>query len=75
MKNFKVDTNKNKINLHGQKGICPYCDSENIDYGELYLDNESLYFPIVCVECGNEWAEWHDLKFVGNYGYPLKKKK
>lgn len=74
MKNLEVDMSKDKKDLGGERGVCPYCGGENIDYDSLELEGESLYFPATCNDCGNEFNEWYDLEFSGQWGYPLKKK-
>jgi len=74
MKNIKVDESKDKVELDGERGCCPYCGSEDIDYDALELEGESLYFPATCNECGNEFNEWYELEFSGHWGYPIKKK-
>jgi hypothetical protein len=74
MKKLKVDLSKNKTQLKGERGLCPYCGSENINYDNLYLDGESICFPALCDNCNNEFNEWYDLNYSGQWGHPLKKK-
>lgn len=74
MKNFEVDFSKDKKYVGSEKGVCPYCGGESLNYGLLELDDESLYFPATCRDCGNEFNEWYVSTFSGQWGHPLKRK-
>jgi len=57
-----------KIKLHKiEQGVCPYCGSVDVDYGAIeYEDDEMLYYPATCNECGREFEEWYNLSFSGH---------
>lgn len=37
--------------------VCPHCNKECLDYGEIQLENDWCYFPRTCSNCGTEWLE------------------
>ena len=49
-------------------GTCPFCESENIEYGTHAFDNDNLYFNVRCLACGSHFKEWHFVEFIGNTG-------
>lgn len=63
-----------KINLGGETGKCPYCNSENVEYGSSGPSDGLYYYESDCYECKNTWREYYILKFDGNYGDNLKNK-
>ena len=74
MNKFEIDETKEKVEFDGERGVCPYCGSENVDYDASELEGESLYFPAICNDCNNDFNEYYKLEFTGHWGYPLKKK-
>tara|TARA_Y100001972_G_scaffold114007_1_gene149253 strand:+ start:908 stop:1168 length:261 start_codon:yes stop_codon:yes gene_type:complete len=47
------------------EGVCGKCGSEDIDYGTLIPEGESLYYESQCNECGVFMHEWYDLTYSG----------
>lgn len=43
-------------------GCCPFCGSENLEYGEVEFECDSLYYPFKCRDCGAEGREWHSVE-------------
>lgn len=56
------------VNLHGQTGKCPYCDSEKITYGSRELEGEQLYYESTCDNCNRSYHEYYDVTFSENWG-------
>lgn len=46
-----------------EKGQCPKCDSENLEYGAIMQYGESIYYPFTCNDCGCEGKEFYSLEF------------
>ena len=49
-----------------EKGKCPYCGSENVEYGSLEICDEGVYYKVFCNDCENNFEEHYDLKFAGH---------
>jgi len=49
------------------KGQCPKCKSEDIDYGTLEVEGESVVYPFSCNNCEFEGQEYYNLVFDGIY--------
>lgn len=58
---MKVKSNKN--------GYCPLCNSTNLDYDNIEIEGEAVYYPYKCKDCGTEGEEWHLLNFIGHSVY------
>ena len=56
---------KTKI-ISNTLGVCPYCNSESIDYGAVRFENNSLYFPCTCMKCKKYFEEWNNITFIGH---------
>ena len=52
---------------NSKSGICPHCESEDLDYDVLEIDGETLWYPVTCNNCKKSFREVHDLLFVGHY--------
>ena len=50
-----------------KQGICPYCNSNELDYGDLIPDGNYIIYPTECGNCGYEFKETYRLDFVGNF--------
>lgn len=50
-----------------QQGVCPVCDSKNINYGAMEVDGEGVCYPAQCEDCGATFHECYDLVFAGHY--------
>ena len=46
-----------------KEGVCPYCNSDNITYGCLELQDSEVYYPCTCKNCGADFQEWYSLTF------------
>ena len=47
-------------------GVCPYCNSEEIDKGTARFEFDMMYFPCKCEKCGKYFEEWNKLEFAGH---------
>ena len=48
-------------------GICPFCGSDYLDYGGMEPeDNNMVYYPWTCKNCGLQGEEWYTLEFSGH---------
>lgn len=50
-------------------GKCPFCDSDGLMYGNVQFENNCIYFPWECSNCGNTGREWSSLEFIGHDVY------
>lgn len=50
-------------------GKCPYCESDDIEYGALDFDNDItfVFYPCKCNKCGKEFNEGYTLEYTGMY--------
>lgn len=49
-----------------ERGICPVCHSDNIEYGSLDIaDDDAVFYPCECNECHSLWDEVYKLKYIG----------
>lgn len=46
-----------------EMGICPKCDSDNLDYGVFELVANGIKYPVVCEDCDFEGYEWLNCTF------------
>lgn len=51
-----------------EQGKCPYCGSEDIEYGDTNIDGDVLGYEFHCNNCGKDSTEWYDLTFVETVG-------
>ena len=72
MTKFEVDETTDKKDLGGEPGKCPYCGSENVEYGMSGPCEGEYYYEANCYDCDNKWREYFTMTFNTNYGYPLK---
>lgn len=51
-----------------EQGLCPYCGSEDIEYGvmDLNMGGEVVY-PCHCNKCNKDYFEGYHLEFVGMF--------
>lgn len=53
--------------LSNSQGQCPYCNSNDLDYGAMEPEDDGLvYYPWKCNCCGGEGEEWYELNFIGH---------
>ncbi len=46
------------------QGKCPNCKSEDIDYGVMIPQDEFVFYPFTCNECGVEGKEYYNLEYT-----------
>jgi len=44
-------------------GECPKCGSNNLDYGEAEILDTTLRYPVICLDCGKEFAEDYNIVY------------
>lgn len=49
-----------------KQGVCPLCNSQNLDYGTINLEGELCNFKWKCLNCGGEGEEWYEMTFAGH---------
>jgi predicted Zn-ribbon and HTH transcriptional regulator len=54
--------------ISNESGKCPYCDSEDIEYGTFELEGEEGYYDITCNECEQSSKEWYKMVFIETIG-------
>lgn len=47
------------------EGVCPICQSENVSYGVLEPDDDGIFYPVECDNCGATWNECYNIEFSG----------
>ena len=52
-----------------EQGHCPCCKGNNLDYGAVEFEDNMLYFPYKCNDCGLEGEEWYSMDFAGHNFY------
>ena len=45
-------------------GECPKCGSTSLTYGVLEPQDDEIYYPFTCDDCGCKGKEWYALRFV-----------
>jgi len=50
--------------MEHRKGLCPRCDSSNLNYETNVNKGEQLYYPFVCNDCGFIGKEWYKLYYI-----------
>ena len=56
-----------------KSGYCPFCDARLIEYGAIELDDNCLYYPFTCDECGAEGKEWYDIEYTESEAWKEEK--
>lgn len=46
-----------------EMGKCPKCGSTNIDYDAIEVQDNQVYYPCTCENCGAEFEEWYNLEY------------
>lgn len=47
-------------------GICPFCNSDFLNYDELQYDGNMGYFKWICSACGGTGEELYEMSFKGH---------
>ena len=51
--------------ISGDGKSCPYCESANISFGEMYVDEDKdISQKITCDECTNSWGEVYKIATI-----------
>ena len=45
-------------------GVCPVCNSGDIEYGSSYVEDQMYIYEWSCEECGADGRELYELDFV-----------
>ena len=45
-------------------GECPVCQSNNLEHEASVHEDELLYYPVICNDCGFKGREWYKLEFI-----------
>ena len=48
------------------RGCCPFCGEDNLEYGAVRFEGEMCYFPWECSTCKHKGEEWYSLEFIGH---------
>ena len=68
---IKVKDNKsyptfNVKKLKNEEGTCPFCHEHIGNYEPLEIEDNMIYYPWKCHNCGLEGEEWYSLTFAGH---------
>ncbi len=70
MKNImEINNWKFEEKLLNEKGVCPKCRHEDLDYDVMEIADDMIYYPYKCNNCGLEGEEWYYLSFNGHSIY------
>ena len=51
-----------------EQGKCPYCGSEDIEYGSMELKDDNIVdYPCHCNKCNKDFTEGYHLEFDGMF--------
>lgn len=53
--------------METKQGKCPKCNKDDLDYGSLEIEDDSIYYPYTCNDCGLKGREWYNLYFIGHW--------
>lgn len=56
-------------------GVCPLCNSNDLDYAGIELDGDIAHYPWTCNSCKAEGAEYYYMRFSGQNIYLFADKK
>ena len=51
-----------------ESGICPYCKTEDIEYGSIELEEDHVYYPAKCNKCNKEFREYYNILYDSTWG-------
>ena len=54
----------NERTLMADPNTCPYCKCVDLRVGEVDIQSESMYRPVICRGCAAEWTETYTLTGV-----------
>ena len=44
-------------------GVCPKCHSLNLTFGKRKIDDNNIFYPFTCDDCGAKGQEVYDILF------------
>jgi len=45
-------------------GTCPKCGEQNLQYGSMEPEDDQMYYPWTCLDCGAIGREWYSIEFI-----------
>jgi len=45
-------------------GVCPKCNSDDIEYYDSYLEDDYYCYKGECNKCKTQFKEWYSLNYV-----------
>jgi len=63
------DPHKPQKYLSNEPGVCPKCNSRNLNYGDSDIDGETLSYEYECEDCKFSGYESYDLVFTTHIDY------
>ena len=54
------------MKLFNEEGKCPFCGSNDLDYGVMEPEDDMVYYPWTCSDCGKHGEEWYSMRFTGH---------
>lgn len=67
-KNWAVELNNAGMATTKEQGRCPYCGSENIDWGFAEPVDNMMSYPMTCNKCGKKSIEWYEMIYIETNG-------
>lgn len=59
--------NYNKVGVIAtEPGVCPYCGSDDVEYGTIDIDGDVLWYENQCNSCKEWFNEYYKLEFIGS---------
>jgi hypothetical protein len=46
-----------------KEGCCGNCNTGNIIYGFIEVEDNMIYYPFRCVDCGHMGKEWYNMNY------------
>lgn len=59
-------SDKKKENFPNRIGVCVECGSDELEWGNVVLDEETMKYEYECENCGCEGEEVYNITFVLN---------
>ena len=55
-----------------EQGVCPVCNSENLEYGSSDFEGDVMGYDWTCEDCGSQGTEWYELTVVSENHFHSK---
>ena len=62
---FTEEQKRNYIRNAGQR--CPFCDSDNLDHGQIGVEMGEAWQHVRCIACEKIWTEYYDLANISDH--------